>query len=171
METQNLYEILELDPSASATIREVKANYYRLARKLHPDRVDDSEKNEANQKFNMLHQAYLILSNYETKQMYDNGETKKLFTNTTVVGKWEPFFKPINEGDVERAKNAYQGSATEEKDVIREFIIGNGSVIHLYNNIPFMRFDDEQRIILLIQDCMSRGKIPKIPIRKMRFAK
>lgn len=68
---------------------------------------------------------------------------------------------------IETARLAYQGSEREDLDLIREFKIGNGSMTHLLNTIPFMRTEDVNRITESIQNLMSLGKIAKIPIKKL----
>lgn len=69
--------------------------------------------------------------------------------------------------DIERARQAYQGSERETSDLIREFEIGKGSMNHLFNTIPFFRYEDENRIIESLQELMSLGKISKMPIKKL----
>lgn len=146
----------------------VKTNYYRLARIYHPDRVSDVEKTVANEKFNILHQAYSILANPETKKLYDTGETRIFFSKPTIVSKWEHYIVPLSSSELRSAREKYQGSDLEETDILREFLNGKGSMTHLFNTIPFMRIEDEARIIHMIKECMESGKIPKGPIRKLR---
>lgn len=146
----------------------VKTNYYRLARIYHPDRAPDAEKSIANEKFNILHQAYSILSNPETKKLYDTGNTNILFSKPTNVGKWEHHIAPLTSLAIENARRKYQGSDAEKTDILRETLIGKGSMTHLLNTIPFIRIEDEPRIIHFIKESMEWGKIPKVPIRKMR---
>lgn len=129
-----------------------------------------NEKEEASSKFNIIHNAYSILSDPEKKQLYDNG-SDILFTKTTTAAKWENYLKPLNEVDIDSARKAYQNSESEEIDLIREVVIGNGSLTHLLNTIPFMRAEDENRIIESIMEMMSLGKIPKISIKKLQKKK
>lgn len=137
-----------------------------MARKYHPDRVAVDEKEEANAKFNIIHNAYAILSDSVKKKQYDEG-CDILFTKTTIAARWEHYLKPATTNDIEIARKAYQGSEREELDLIREFKIGNGSMTHLINTIPFMRVEDENRILESIHDMMSLGKIAKLPIKKL----
>lgn len=132
----------------------------------HPDRVSPNDKDEASSKFNIVHNAYSVLSDSEKKQLYDNG-SDILFTKTSIAAKWENYLKPLNEVDIDSARKAYQNSESEEIDLIREVVIGNGSLTHLLNTIPFMRVEDENRIIESVVELMSLGKIPKITIKKL----
>lgn len=61
----NLYEILELTPSAS--INDIKSNYKRLAKKYHPDK---NKSEEAVKKFQDISTAYEILSNDKSRKEY-----------------------------------------------------------------------------------------------------
>lgn len=132
----------------------------------HPDRVSPNDKDEASSKFNIVHNAYSVLSDSEKKQLYDNG-SDILFTKTSIAANWENYLKPLNEVDIDSARKAYQNSESEEIDLIREVVIGNGSLTHLLNTIPFMRVEDENRIIESVVELMSLGKIPKITIKKL----
>lgn len=112
--TRNLYEILQI--SSEAEIQEgilccsfyslicsnllksqlqfpivltiaVKKSYYKLALLFHPDCVADHEKDEAPKKFNIIHNAYSILSDPIKKQMYDDG-SNVLFSKVTQAVRW-----------------------------------------------------------------------------------
>ena len=72
----NLYETLELEPSAS--LDEIKKNYRRLAKKYHPDKNKDAN---SIIKFQEITSAYEILSNDESRKKYLmlNNDSKNLF--------------------------------------------------------------------------------------------
>lgn len=144
----------------------MKRNYYRLAKLYQPDRVSESENEEAKQKFLIIHDANTILSDATKKQAYDNG-ADILFTNSNTA-KWEHFLKEINANDMKTGRNNYQGTLQEKNDVKRELVIGNGSLTHLINTIPFMRREDEDRIVNIIKGLIEDGQVPKIPIKKLR---
>lgn len=99
--------------------------------------------------------------------MYDSGQFK-VIPATDSKSKWDHFIKTTDSHDIEFARKNYQGSLKEQNDIIRETIIGNGSMTHLLNNIPFMRHDDEIRMTEFIKDCFKTGKIPKMQIKKLR---
>lgn len=65
----DLYEILEIDRSASKT--DVKKAYHKAARVHHPDKVPESERAAADDRFKDIQQAYEILSDDQTREMYD----------------------------------------------------------------------------------------------------
>ena len=67
--SKDYYAILGLSKSASA--KDIKKAYRDLALKHHPDRVDPSEKEQAQKKFQEIGEAYEVLSDPEKKKIYD----------------------------------------------------------------------------------------------------
>ena len=66
---KNLYEILDVSPRASQT--EIKKSFRRLAREMHPDKVPRALKDEFQEKFIEIANAYEILSNEKKRRRYD----------------------------------------------------------------------------------------------------
>lgn len=144
----------------------VKKSYYRLARIHHPDKSSETHKLSA-EKFNIIHQAYMILSNAESRMKYDAEGSKVIFARATMAAEWENYLKTTNVDDLINASTSYKGSAEERADILKEAIAGNGSMIHILNNIPFMRKEDETRIIQIIQEAFITEEIPRIAIKKL----
>lgn len=70
METQNLYEILGV--SQSATVKDIKWAYRKLAREFHPDHAASPQgKNQNTQIFLRIHDAYVTLSDPHDRVQYD----------------------------------------------------------------------------------------------------
>lgn len=145
----------------------VKKSYYKLARLYHPDRVSSNEKDIAKEKFNIIHTAYAILSDATKKKMYDEG-SQVMFTKATMAAQWENYLTPISANDIDSAKSKYHGSSMEKRDIIREFVAGNGSMTHMLNHIPFMRIEDENRIIEIVKELMDNGQLSKMSIKKIK---
>jgi hypothetical protein len=61
-----------LDVSTGASDAELKKAYHTLALRWHPDR-NPGNKEEADKQFKLIAQAYGVLSNPSTRQMYDSG--------------------------------------------------------------------------------------------------
>ena len=68
---KNYYEILEINKNANK--EEIKAAYKKLALKYHPDK-NKTNKEEAENKFKEISEAYEILSDDQKKFNYDNGQ-------------------------------------------------------------------------------------------------
>lgn len=60
-----------LGVSKSATAKEIKSAYRKLAREWHPD-VNPTRKKAAEEKFKEISEAYEVIGNAEKRKMYDN---------------------------------------------------------------------------------------------------
>lgn len=69
----NLYYI----KNKSYLLIAVKKAYYKLALKVHPDKVTGKEKSAATEKFQLLSKLYQVLSNPKKRSVYD--KTGKIF--------------------------------------------------------------------------------------------
>ncbi|CAG8571625.1 12526_t:CDS:2 [Racocetra persica] len=95
----NLYEILQLNPNA--TDAEIRSNYRKLASKYHPDKNGGIESEE----WNKLSNAYQILSDTNSRYLYDNFGTvsnslgNKTSLNHYVGGDaWQPYIGNLEIG-------------------------------------------------------------------------
>ncbi len=66
---KDYYDILGI--AKDATTAQIKKKYRSHALKHHPDRVEESQKKEAEEKFKEISEAYAILSDPKKRQMYD----------------------------------------------------------------------------------------------------
>jgi len=66
------YEILEVPKSAD--VKAIKLAYYKAAKLHHPDMVDESERETARAKFQMIAAAYELLSDPQKRKLYDDGQ-------------------------------------------------------------------------------------------------
>ncbi|CAN1848034.1 Chaperone protein dnaJ 11, chloroplastic [Linum perenne] len=62
--TQTLYAILKVERTAS--LKEIKSAYRKLAKVVHPDRTNDGGRD-----FIEIHNAYQTLSDPQSREMYD----------------------------------------------------------------------------------------------------
>lgn len=65
----NPYDVLGIGYKASNG--EIKKAYYNLAKKYHPDKVSEEDKEESENKFKNIQKAYEILKDPEKRQNYD----------------------------------------------------------------------------------------------------
>ena len=63
---RDYYEVLDVD--RSATEKDLKNAFRRLARKYHPDRSDEPD---AEEKFKEIQEAYAVLSDADKRAQYD----------------------------------------------------------------------------------------------------
>ena len=57
----------------------VKRAYHRVSLKVHPDRVEEEEKEESTKKFQALGKVYSVLSDPEKRKIYDETGKKEIF--------------------------------------------------------------------------------------------
>ena len=66
---EDFYKLLEIQPNSSK--QEIKKAYRRLSMKYHPDKNPGDE--EAADYYKKINRAYEVLSNDETREVYDAG--------------------------------------------------------------------------------------------------
>lgn len=137
-----------------------------MAKIHHPDRVANDQKAIAKEKFAIIHHAYLVLSNGSERKQYDSG-SDFFFPRVTRSAEWEQFLKPATNAEMNNARLRYQNSAQEQRDIEREFQNGKGSMTHVLNYLPFMRVEDESRVIAIIKRRIADRAIPLYKIKKI----
>lgn len=71
---RELYDRLGVEPTASQS--EIKKQYYKLAKEVHPDKNPNDE--AAKERFQKLGEAYQVLSDEESRRKYDEGGRENL---------------------------------------------------------------------------------------------
>jgi len=84
LETE-FYDLLKVAPTAST--QDLKKAYYREARKCHPDTNPDDD--DAKEKFQLLAEAYKVLSDVELRKQYDR-EGKEAVHGTNPLNRIDP---------------------------------------------------------------------------------
>ena len=103
---KSYYDVLEVTPSASQA--QIKAAYYRLSKKYHPD---TSEEIDSKHKFARLADAYEVLGNRKNRSLYDRG-----LLNEHNIGSHRPS-EPSEEPDLEYSKFIKKTGAFKKRHI------------------------------------------------------
>ncbi|CAJ0605171.1 unnamed protein product [Cylicocyclus nassatus] len=158
--TDNLYDVLRIDRSATAT--EIKKAYYKQSMKWHPDKAandEDSTKN-ATVRFQILTKAYQILSDKEKRLLYDESgviDEENVLSEEDSINMWRQVFKKVTVEDIEKFVAQYKGSEEEEGDIIASYNLCNGDMTKIMDSIMGATYEDEPRIKELIDKKISEG--------------
>lgn len=109
----------------------------------------------------------MVLSNPESRNKYNASGSKVIFARPTIAAEWEKYLKTITIEDFNHASTSYKYSDEEKIDILREFVKGKGSMVHILNTVPFVRPTDESRIIKMIQGAMESEEVPRMAIKKL----
>ncbi|XP_025829850.1 J domain-containing protein CG6693-like [Agrilus planipennis] len=120
--SKDFYDILNIDKTASQ--QEIKKAYYKLSLSVHPDRVEESEKAYATEKFKILGKIHSILQDKEKRKVYDDtgdfDEESDDFCNW--LNYWKSMFKTITVDDIKNYEKSYIGSETEIRDIKKAYV-------------------------------------------------
>lgn len=163
--TRDIYKIFSVNKDAPET--EIRKAYYKLSLIVHPDRVQESEKEEATEKFKVLSRIYAILADKNKRAVYDehgiiDDDDDSIGTNWLQM--WQHFFKPISAQDINDYEKKYVGSETERNDIKKSYLNGKGCINYLLDHVQFMNCKDEPRILGIIKEMIADGEIPEYTI-------
>lgn len=145
----DLYSLLGVN--RTATNEEIRLAYRRLVFLYHPDKnkIDPN----ATSKFISISHAYKILSNRQSRTIYDEtGEydeeeneqkNRKISIND--------FRKRFNVNDIDNYEKKYRGSQEEIEDLIIYYNKYQGDISHILDSIPFSRNTDVKRFLKIYE--------------------
>lgn len=117
MESQDFYAILGVGKEAdNATIRQA---FKKLALTHHPDKVGEADRHEAEIRFKVISEAYEVLSNEESRMLYD---AQSQFAGGS---DWQDFYAPPQEdffgfGSSQFEQPAFANSKSRTEDAVFE---------------------------------------------------
>lgn len=165
-DTTNLYEALSVAKTAKSG--EIRKAYHKLSLKVHPDRVEDSEKAEATKKFQVLGKLYDVLVNEEKRTLYDEqgiveDDDDILTQDRNWVEYWRLLFNKVTIDDIKAYEKNYKGSEQELEDLKSAYMECEGDMDQILDNVLCSTIDDEPRFHDLIKDWIKSAEVPSFP--------
>lgn len=139
--------------------------YYKLAKKYHPDKVDTTKREHFHEVFTVVNSVYSILSDHEKKLKYDEIGAIDPSGANNIQLEWMKYVRPVTESDFEKARRRYAGSQNEIDDIKKELIATSEAakksvgMVQLFHRIPFMRVENEDRIMNIVKQLMKNGEV------------
>ncbi|XP_032784176.2 dnaJ homolog subfamily C member 9 [Daphnia magna] len=158
----SLYDVLGVDRDVGDAA--IKRAYYKKSLKVHPDRVNEDEKENATEKFQTLSKVYSILGDQEKRRIYD--ETGCVDDDDFLKGdvNWEDYwrllFKKVTEQDITEFENKYKGSEEETLDVKQLYERYKGDMDNIMSSVLCATTEDEPRIRDIIQKMVDNDEVP-----------
>ncbi|KAL7676407.1 hypothetical protein ACOME3_002660 [Neoechinorhynchus agilis] len=142
--TRNLYIVLGL-PSKDVSMAEIRRAYYKSALANHPDKVEESKKSEANQKFILINRVYNIIGNVSKRADYDrtgciNEDVSNLNCDYRSV-----FTARVTVDEIRDFERFYRFSQEEKNDVIRLYEQHKGDWDRISEFLLLYRIEDDDR--------------------------
>ncbi|KAK2579384.1 hypothetical protein KPH14_003248 [Odynerus spinipes] len=161
--SRNFYEVLKI--STDADDKQVKKAYHKLSLLVHPDRVEESVKAEATEKFKVLGRIHSILSDSDKRKIYDESGQYDEESEEVIMRNWADYwktlFKPITEETINNYEKTYKGSETEIKDLKRAYMDGKGDMDYILEVVPFSNCEEEPRYHTIIAKLIEAGEVPE----------
>ncbi|CAH0559496.1 unnamed protein product [Brassicogethes aeneus] len=160
-DTTDFYEILKIN--RGATEKEIKKAYHKLSLLVHPDRVDENQKELATEKFKVLGRIHSVLQDENKRKIYDDcGEfDDEGDTSFNWMDYWRSMFKKIELSDIQKYEQEYIGSDTEKRDINRAYVGGKGNMDHILESVPFSNCASEDRYKEVVREMIDKGEVPE----------
>ncbi len=158
-QSPNLYSLLGIEKTASNA--EIKKAYRRLVFMYHPDKNKTDP--DAGSKFANISRAYKILSNPESRKIYDEtGEYDDEDEGKINISETLNYYRKIySPKDIESFKKKYINSSDEEEDLINFYKNSNGDIKKILEWIPFSTNDDVERFIKIYEKLFKKKTLNK----------
>ena len=158
-ESQNLYTLLGIQKSASTT--EIRKAYRRLVFLCHPDKNKTDP--DASSKFANISRAYKILSNPESRKIYDEtGEYDEEDQGEINIADTLTYFRKIySPKDIDNFEKKYIGSKDEEEDLVNFYNENGGDIKNILEWIPFSKNGDVERYVKIFEKLFKNKTLKK----------
>ncbi|XP_059478658.1 dnaJ homolog subfamily C member 9 [Neocloeon triangulifer] len=155
--TTDIYEVLGIDPKASE--KEVKNAYRKMSLKIHPDRVEESEKKICTEKFQILGKIHTILSDKEKRKVYDRTGDVDSDLDADWLDYWRSIFKPVTKQDIVDYEKKYKGSEEERNDLKSAYNTYKGDMNSVMDAVPFADMEDEERLTETLREMIENEEV------------
>lgn len=167
-DTRDVYKLFGVEKTAEE--KELKKAYYKISLLVHPDRVPETQKEEATEKFKLLSKLYQILTDKSKRALYDeqgiidddDDNLEGKLNNWLEL--WRKLFKPLTEEDINNYEKSYVGSDLEKTDIKKAYLGGKGCINYMINHVPFMKVEDEPRMQEIVKQMIADGEVPEYKI-------
>jgi len=160
----DLYAVLGAANDASEA--ELKKCYYRLSLRVHPDRVEDAEKEGATAKFQLLGRIYGILGDVEKRKIYDETGDDPDDDDFSDVNKdweayWRRMFPAITEEMIKNFYATYADSDQEKEDLRAYYARFDGDMEKILEWMIHQTEDDAERLHGMVEGMIRAGELDK----------
>lgn len=165
----DLYSALGLEKGCEE--KSIKKAYYKLALRLHPDKIpqdlDETEKEKLKKEFQHVGLAYSILSDPQKRERYDNtGSYGDNEPTCTTFEEWTSYFDAhfggkVTSESIEKIKSEYQNSEEERRDVIEAYKKGDGDMNKILDSVILSSSAEEKRFIGYIEHAIEEKLIER----------
>ena len=158
-QSQDLYTLLGVQKSATPS--EIRKAYRRLVFLCHPDKNKTDP--DASSKFANISRAYKILSNAESRKIYDEtGEYDEENQGEINITETLTYFRKIySPKDIDNFGKKYIGSKDEEEDLINFYNENGGDIKKILEWIPFSKNEDVDRYIKIYEKLFKKKTLKK----------
>ena len=156
---EDLYSLLGVQKTANNT--EIRKAYRRLVFLCHPDKNKTDP--DASSKFANISRAYKILSNPESRKIYDEtGEYDEENQGEINITETLSYFRKIySPKDIESFGKKYIGSKDEEEDLINFYNENGGDIKNILEWIPFSKNEDIERYTKIYEKLFKKKTLKK----------
>ena len=158
-EGEDLYSLLGIQKSANNI--EIRKAYRRLVFLCHPDKNKTDP--DASSKFANISRAYKILSNPDSRKIYDEtGEYDEENQGEINITETLTYFRKIySPTDIENFEKKYVESKEEEEDLINFYNENGGDITKILEWIPFSKNEDVTRFIKIYEKLFKKNTLKK----------